>query len=1126
MNTINIDSGGEMKKISDNVKKKELKKIFEKYKKNNFICFSVDINQKYNENLKQWKKDIKWSKWKDLILQDVKINDKYNGIALKTGKENNIIVIDIDNLDSWNKLLEDNDREEPNTLKVISGNGGKHLYFNYDDELSILKSNTDIFGENYKGIDIRTNGGCIIAPPTTYHNNNLNKFVSYEWENKKDICKYEMENIPKWLKKLLLQNNTQEKNIKKENEEANEKNIKKVNKEENQNLFLLDTEEKKNICREILNELKISTCDNHNSWLSIVMALYNITNGCPILAREWSKKSDKYDDNEFNKRFYSFKKGNANYNIGTLLYYLKQDTEPQKYIELKNKMYVETIKDKIKNITLLDIFNDGYQYECQKVNTKYLIERNHNKEIELVNNPNTDQKIVNNIIYNWIKSNKHSLILSSAYNTGKTTLINRLLSHFNKILFISCRVALSNDIYGNFKNFGFKHYKKTKDLLCDRLIVQYESLQKIINEGEIMGYDEINNYDLIIVDESESILHYADAKHQKENINNFDNLVKFIKKSNKTLYLDGDITNRTLNFANTTSNNNLIYVKNEFSHNKSIKILENVIEYNKELYNDIENKNKILLCSMSEIKARNYKEKLSEKYPSLKILLLTGKTDSKTKLENTENVNETWINYDVVIITSAVDIGVSFDIDEHFYKVYGILSSGCGTPRSFLQMTARARKVKNNEITILNDVGVFKYNENIYIPFWTYQEVKENIKLILRNAKTDENGKYIYNEENLYMQNYIFNKMEYLNSTPYYFIPYLKLLCKEKKWDLNHIECENKKDKKQHYAKYNIDEIYKGEIISPDKFNDLCEKEKKEVITEKERNNKDKFNFEIYKLNLTFEQYNEYNEQRVIYNDDNKIYECYDKNNKKIKEWTKKEIDDEKKRLKEEQIKNINKDNVEFKYQEPTFLNNKALWIRLMYEKYFNSNTYNNFLNVFDKENNKKDINQHFDNYLDDIKIDSFNKLLEVLNVNKKALLNGVVIDGLSDKILSNIKDIKILQDKFINEKKIELDKILSKKEKGDQENKIIQTLQDLFNKYGFNLFSKLIKINRDNKRVSTHIHMLAPNKDIMDMLINGLRFNSANRVIKDTKGIFLPFKTEIPKKDIDVFEAFDIKQE
>ena len=102
-----------------------------KYKQNQFITFSIDIKQKQNKN-GEYKKDILYPKnWENITLNDNKHNDKYNGLALLTGKVNNIIVIDIDNLEHWNQFLQDNKEDEPVTVKTISGSGGIHLYFKY-----------------------------------------------------------------------------------------------------------------------------------------------------------------------------------------------------------------------------------------------------------------------------------------------------------------------------------------------------------------------------------------------------------------------------------------------------------------------------------------------------------------------------------------------------------------------------------------------------------------------------------------------------------------------------------------------------------------------------------------------------------------------------------------------------------------------------------------------------------------------------------------------------------------------------------------------------------------------------------------------------------------------------------
>jgi hypothetical protein len=159
-----------------------MKNDIQKYKDENLIVFSVGIEQKSHKS-GAYKKELRFPKdWEKFTLDKTFINEGYNGLALLTGKINDIIVIDIDNIEHWEQFLNEHDKEEPDTVKVISGSGGIHLYFKYTNELNDVKSTSHCFDKKYD-IDIRTNGGCIIAPPTKYYNKNFNKDVEYMWVN-------------------------------------------------------------------------------------------------------------------------------------------------------------------------------------------------------------------------------------------------------------------------------------------------------------------------------------------------------------------------------------------------------------------------------------------------------------------------------------------------------------------------------------------------------------------------------------------------------------------------------------------------------------------------------------------------------------------------------------------------------------------------------------------------------------------------------------------------------------------------------------------------------------------------------------------------------------------------------
>lgn len=129
-------------------------------------------------------------------------NDNYN-VGILTGKNaSNLVVIDCDikeDINGIKNFLEYLKRENiilPKTLIATSGRGGKHYYFK--SKSSNIKSGTNVFD---KGIDIRANGGFIIAPPSMHPNGN-----AYSWDNDCDIAY-----LPQPLEDTLLQNKSIEK---------------------------------------------------------------------------------------------------------------------------------------------------------------------------------------------------------------------------------------------------------------------------------------------------------------------------------------------------------------------------------------------------------------------------------------------------------------------------------------------------------------------------------------------------------------------------------------------------------------------------------------------------------------------------------------------------------------------------------------------------------------------------------------------------------------------------------------------------------------------------------------------------------------------------------------------------
>ena len=104
-------------------------------------------------------------------------------IGVATGSASGILVIDLDldenkGLDGMRELRvwEKENGELPETVSAITGRGGSHMYFKYDG--------SEKYGNRagiLDGIDVRGEGGYVIAPPSLHPNG-----TEYQWENDPD----------------------------------------------------------------------------------------------------------------------------------------------------------------------------------------------------------------------------------------------------------------------------------------------------------------------------------------------------------------------------------------------------------------------------------------------------------------------------------------------------------------------------------------------------------------------------------------------------------------------------------------------------------------------------------------------------------------------------------------------------------------------------------------------------------------------------------------------------------------------------------------------------------------------------------------------------------------------------
>ena len=114
-------------------------------------------------------------------------------VGIATGKESGLFILDVDVAkggDETLRTLEAQYGEVPRTVEVITGGGGQHYYFEHPG-CDIRNS----AGKLGPGLDIRTDGGQVVAPPSIHPTSGR----IYEWEAAHHPDDVALAPVPHWL---------------------------------------------------------------------------------------------------------------------------------------------------------------------------------------------------------------------------------------------------------------------------------------------------------------------------------------------------------------------------------------------------------------------------------------------------------------------------------------------------------------------------------------------------------------------------------------------------------------------------------------------------------------------------------------------------------------------------------------------------------------------------------------------------------------------------------------------------------------------------------------------------------------------------------------------------------------
>jgi hypothetical protein len=116
-------------------------------------------------------------------------------VGVVTGRVSGIVVIDVDAKHGGFESLSAIERDLgglPDTVAAVTGGGGRHLYFDHPREA--LRNRVGL----RPGIDLRADGGCVVAPPSVHPSGRRYAWVTGRGPDQNPVAK-----LPPWLLDML-----------------------------------------------------------------------------------------------------------------------------------------------------------------------------------------------------------------------------------------------------------------------------------------------------------------------------------------------------------------------------------------------------------------------------------------------------------------------------------------------------------------------------------------------------------------------------------------------------------------------------------------------------------------------------------------------------------------------------------------------------------------------------------------------------------------------------------------------------------------------------------------------------------------------------------------------------------
>ena len=328
---------------------------------------------------------------------------------------------------------------------------------------------------------------------------------------------------------------------------------------------------------------------------------------------------------------------------------------------------------------------------------------------------------------------------------------------------------------GDLNQFGFVLYSdiKTSEISNERVICQVDSMTRL----------SLDKFKYVIIDECESTARYLTSKHFTKNPKSslvVSILEQRIYEAKQVIIMDADLSNRCVEYYKQVMRiDDCRLIINTFKPYQDYTIV--TMSYDDWVQNIVElvgRDKKLAIPMASNNKAKDLKTKLEQDFPDLKLQLIHKETKDEDKIAGLMKVNETWTEFDVVIYTPSVCMGVSFDVPDYFEHICAYGCENSLGAQEFAQMMHRVRSPKSKKIFLslniykpfddVEDVMTFEQTEKILCSdyYLTHYDLHQTLVKVSfdRNEKDERILVYPYKNDPNYRL-FVHNALENITNT-------------------------------------------------------------------------------------------------------------------------------------------------------------------------------------------------------------------------------------------------------------------------------------------------------------------------------------------------------------------------